>query len=53
MRGRKFKHEDDLKSYLHAFFDSKPKEFYACGVYDMPRRWKDVILTNGEYILKK
>jgi len=27
MRGRKFDDEDDLKIYLHAFFDSKPKEF--------------------------
>ena len=51
MRGRKFK--DDLKSYLRNFLDSKPKEFYASGIYDLSRRWREVIRTNGEYIIDR
>ena len=35
MRGRKFKDEDNLKSYLQNFFVSKPKEFYASDIYDL------------------
>ena len=44
----KFKNEEDLKRYLQEFFDSKPKGFYARGIRDLPRRWAEVIDTNGE-----
>jgi len=57
MRGRKLNDEDDLKSYFQAFFDSKPKEFImiinACGIYDLPRRWRGVLLMNGRYIFER
>ena len=53
MRGRKFESENDLKSYLQNFFDSKSPEFYVNGIHDLPRRWQEVIDTNGAYIVKK
>ena len=53
MRGKMFKEEKDLKSYLQAFFDLKSEEFNASGIYDLPRRWREVICTNGEYIIDK
>ena len=51
--GRKFKDEDDLISSHQNFFDSKPNDFCASGIYDLPRRWRDVICTKGEYIIDK
>ena len=50
MKARNFNDDDYLKSYLQAFFYLKPKEFYACGIYDLPGRWREITLANGEYI---
>ena len=47
LRGRTFKEEMELKKYLQYFFDSKSPEFYAKGIYDLPRRWQEVIDSNG------
>ena len=38
------------KRYFQDFFESKPEEFYASGICDLPRRWAKVIDTNGEYL---
>jgi histone-lysine N-methyltransferase SETMAR len=51
--GKKFENEQDLKFFLKTFFDSKPQSFYAQGIYDLPRRWQEVVDTNGKYIIKK
>ena len=53
LRGKKFNNETDLKIFLKTFFDNKPKAFYAKGIYDLPRRWQEIIDTNGKYINKK
>ena len=45
MRGIKCKDEDDLKN-------SKPKEFYASGIYNLLRRWREIVCTKGEYTVK-
>ena len=45
MRRRKFKYEDDLKSYLKNFFDSKSNEFYANGIYDVEQR-NNILISN-------
>ena len=37
-RVRKFESENELKSYLQNFFDSKYPEFYVNGIHDLPRR---------------
>jgi histone-lysine N-methyltransferase SETMAR len=50
IRDRNFDNETDLKSYLQDFFDSKTPEFYANGIRDLPRRWRQVINSNGTYI---
>ena len=39
--------------YLQDFFDSKSLEFYAKGIYDLPRRWQEVIDSTEAYIDKK
>lgn len=53
LRGKKFKNENDLKSFLENFFTNRKKGFYKRGIFDLPRRWKKVIDTDGAYILKK
>jgi len=53
LRGKSFKEESALKSYLQDFFNSKSREFYAKGIRDLPRRWQEVIDSNGKYIVKK
>ena len=50
IRGRKSKDEDELKNYLQEYFDSKSQEFYAKGIHDLPRRWREIILANEEYV---
>lgn len=45
-----FEKEEDIKKYLQNFFDSKSPEFYAKGIHDLPRRWQEVIDSNGVYI---
>ena len=51
LRDKQFVNEDDQKEYLQKFFDSKPEGFYARGIDDLPRRWREVIDSNGEYII--
>ncbi len=53
LRGENFETETDLKIFLQTFFDSQPKDFYARGIHDLPRRWQEVIDTNGKYVTKK
>ena len=51
LRDKQFVNEDDLKEYLQEFFYSKSEGFYARGIHDLPRRWREVIDSNGEYIM--
>jgi histone-lysine N-methyltransferase SETMAR len=53
LRGENFKNETELKRFIQSFFDSKSKDFYAKGIYDLPRRWQEIIATNGKYVSKK
>jgi histone-lysine N-methyltransferase SETMAR len=53
LRDRKFENEDNLKQYLQDFFDSKSAEFYAKGIHDLPNRWREVIVSQGNYISEK
>ena len=53
LRGKSFQNESDLKRYLQDHFNSKSIEFFANGIRDLPRRWQEVIDSNGKYIVKK
>jgi [histone H3]-lysine36 N-dimethyltransferase SETMAR len=53
LRNRQFKEERDLKEYLSSFFRSKSPEFYERGINDLPRRWRMVIDSHGEYVPQK
>jgi histone-lysine N-methyltransferase SETMAR len=52
LKGKNFRDEEELKSFIQRFFDSKPREFYAKGIRDLPRRWAQVIDFKGAYVLE-
>jgi len=52
-KGRKFENEEEIKRDSKNYFDEKSKEFYTRGICDLPRRWEEVIDTNGELILDR
>ena len=37
LRGRQFKNVEDVKIRDHAFIDSKPKEWFRQGLYELPK----------------
>jgi len=52
LRGRNFQNEETLNQHLDQFFKSKPPEFYAKGIHDLPVRWQEVIDSNGSDIFR-
>jgi histone-lysine N-methyltransferase SETMAR len=53
LRERSFRDEDELRRCIQEFFYSKPPEFYKRGIYDLPRRWREVVDSHGKYIVEK
>jgi histone-lysine N-methyltransferase SETMAR len=52
VREKKFDDEDDLKMDLVNFFDQKSQDFYERGILSLPEHWRQVIDSNGAYIVK-
>jgi histone-lysine N-methyltransferase SETMAR len=50
LRGMEFGDEEELRSALQKFFDSKEEKFYREGIEQLPDRWKEVRDNGGEYI---
>lgn len=46
-----FENEDHIKTDIQTFFDQKSPEFYKRGIYLLPKRWKYVVESNGDYVL--
>ena len=53
MREKKFDDEYDLKTELDDFFRQKSLDFYERGILSLPVRWRQVIDSNGAYIVEK
>jgi len=51
LRDKKFDKKEDLKIYLEKFFNQKSQGFYKRGICSLPERWKQVVDTNGSYIV--
>ncbi len=51
LREKKFNNENDLKMDLVNFFDQKSQDFYERGILSLPERWRQVIDSNGAYIV--
>ena len=48
---KKFKNCDEVKIWVSEFFESQPAEFFEEGIHSLRRRWRDVVNSNGEYLL--
>jgi len=50
LRGRKFFDDEELKSAVEEWFNSKDGTFYEAGLNMLPSRWERVIERDGQYI---
>ncbi len=48
---KKFDDCEDLKSFLHNFFTTKPVSFYHDGIHALPTRWRQVVDRDGQYLI--
>ncbi|VDL66359.1 unnamed protein product [Nippostrongylus brasiliensis] len=48
---KKFRNEEDVKTAVNTFFETKPASFYRDGIFDLPNRWRKVIQSDGEYVI--
>ena len=51
LMGTNFSNEDQVREFVENFFTSKPAEFYAKGIEELPDKWQQVIANDGEYII--
>ena len=49
IKNRTFNIEDDLKTEVHNFFQSKTKDFYKNGITKLLNRWEKAIECEGSY----
>jgi hypothetical protein len=52
LKGRSFSSDDEVKSAVSAYFDSKDNDFFFNGIQNLEYRWQQCILLKGEYIEK-
>ena len=50
LRGVEFQDEKELRRFIEDFFASKSSGFYVRGFTDLPKRWREIIAHDGEYI---
>jgi hypothetical protein len=52
LREKKFDDENDLKMDPVSFSGQKSQDFYEHGILSLPERWRQVIDSNGAYIVE-
>ena len=52
LREKKFDDESHLKINLVNFFSQKSQDFYERGILSLSERWRQVIDSNGAYIVE-
>jgi histone-lysine N-methyltransferase SETMAR len=50
LKGQRFDSNDEVRTAIQRFFDSKPLDFYEKGINDLVNRWKEIISFDGEYV---
>ncbi|CAJ0934510.1 unnamed protein product, partial [Mesorhabditis belari] len=51
LAGNRFKDVQEVEKWLTDFFAFKQANFYAEGIHSLHGRWKQILLTYGEYIV--
>lgn len=49
LRGKKFTTIEEMQESLTKFFESKDRNWYRRGIYQLEEQWQKVIESNGEY----
>jgi histone-lysine N-methyltransferase SETMAR len=52
LREKKFDDESSLKTDLTDFFSQKSLDFYERGIFSLPERWRQVVDSDGAYIIE-
>ena len=52
LKEKKFDDESDLEMDLLNLFGQKSQDFYERGILSLPERWRQVIDSNGGYIVE-
>ena len=52
LREKKFDDESNLKTDLVDFFSQKSLDFYERGIFSLPERWRQVVDSDGAYIIE-
>lgn len=50
LRGKEFENEDEVRQFIADFFATKSSGFFVRGFSDLPKRWKEIIDQEGEYV---
>ncbi|KAK6761996.1 hypothetical protein RB195_022913 [Necator americanus] len=48
---RKFTTREEVKLWVSNYFESHPAEFFERGIHSLHKRWRQVIDSNGDYLL--
>jgi histone-lysine N-methyltransferase SETMAR len=51
LREKKFDDESNLITDLVDFFSQKSLDFYERGIFSLPKRWQQVVDSDGAYII--
>ena len=43
------RHDEEVKSAIGSFLDSKPASFYRSGIFALNKRWTNVVEHDGDY----
>ena len=43
------RHDEEVKSAIGSFLDSKPASFYRSGIFALNKRWTYVVEHDGDY----
>ena len=50
LQGENFADVDEVKLWVKNFFASHSPQFYRRGIEDLPRRWEQIMDSNGQYV---
>jgi histone-lysine N-methyltransferase SETMAR len=50
LEGENFANVDEVKLWVDNFFASHSPQFYRRGIEDLPRRWEQIMDSNGQYV---
>jgi hypothetical protein len=50
LSGTQFRDDDEVRSAVHEWLRTRPKEFFSNGIYALVKRWRKCIELEGDYV---